>query len=164
MYVCFIKTWRAKHVTEWQRGKSFLRKNLCKPRIINNMALIFIAKGLTMWRSTVFEDQLCNFRKKNYKIMFLVIISLKLNRFKALVNQTFVEHSQWIYQASVLTSQINSRVIKLFTLVYWLHFCPWTVAAFCQVDKKPNCYNSSVSRKTAEQTICIGWWTIHRIF
>lgn len=63
-------------------------------------------------------------QKKNHKIIFLVIISFMLNKFKALVNQTFAKHSLWICQASVLTSQISSRVIKLFAQVYWLYSCP----------------------------------------
>lgn len=69
-------------------------------------------------------------KKKNHKIVFLVIIGFILDRFKALVNQTFAEHSPWICQASVLTSQINSRVIKLLTQVYWLYSCLWTTAAY----------------------------------
>lgn len=64
-------------------------------------------------------------KKKNHKIIFLAIISFTPNRFKALANQTFAEHSPWICQASVLTSQINFSVIKLFTQVYWLYYCPW---------------------------------------
>lgn len=68
-------------------------------------------------------------QKKNNAIICWIIISFTLNRLKALVTQTFVEHSLWICQASVLTCQTNSRVVQLFTLVYWLHSCPWTTDA-----------------------------------
>lgn len=68
-------------------------------------------------------------QKKNNAIICWIIISFTLNRLKAPVTQTFVEHSLWICQASVLTCQTNSRVVQLFTLVYWLHSCPWTTDA-----------------------------------
>lgn len=149
----------------------FFEKDLCKLRIINNRALIFKVKGCYLcyssglcvhnipefftfklvlffilsargrtvfWRLTMFRQ------KKNHKIIFLPIISFTLKRFKALVNQTFAEHSPWICQASVFTSQINSRVIKLFTQVYWLYSC--------LVEENPNCYKQQCSQ-TVKQFI-----------
>lgn len=106
-----------------------------------------------------FEDYLCSDKCRIAKLFSWSLLALRYNRFKALVNQTFAKYSQWICQESVLTPQINSRVIKVFTLCCWLHASPAHTAACLPPDKgeHPSVTHEGTPRQTAEPTIATGW-------
>ena len=92
--------------------------------------------------------RLAAFRKKNHKIIFLVIISFVLNRFKALVNQTFTQTFPMDLPTICVNIPNKLQGYKSICSGLLVTLLPpeKLLPAFFLVDQKPNCYKWLCSR------------------